>query len=418
MKQSKLFTKTQKEISKDENSINAQFLLRAGFVDRLTSGVFSYLPLGLRVLNKIENIIREEMNTVGGQEILMPALHPRENWDITGRWDVVDVLFKLTGSGEKEYALGATHEEVVTPLLKKQIFSYKDLPQSVYQIQTKFRNEARAKSGILRGREFRMKDLYSFHADQSDLDLYYEKVKDAYFRIYEKCGIGALTYLTYASGGAFSQFSHEFQTLTSSGEDLIYICDTCKISVNKEILEEIGNQCPECQSSSLREEKAIEVGNIFKLGTKFSAPFELSYTDEQGTPHDVIMGCYGIGPSRVMGTIVEVHHDDKGIIWPKNIAPYQVHLVSLCRETADIQTADKLYEKLSAQGVEVLYDDRDGVRAGEKFADSDLIGIPVRLVISPKTIEKNSVEVKLRTQSEATLVAFAELEEYLHSLNV
>lgn len=410
MRQSKLFTKTQKEISKDENSINAQFLLRAGFVDRLTSGVFSYLPLGLRVLNKIENIIREEMNALGGQEILMPALHPRENWDITGRWDVVDVLFKLVGSGDKEYALGATHEEVVTPLLKKQVFSYKDLPQSVYQIQTKFRNEARAKSGILRGREFRMKDLYSFHADQNDLDHYYENVKNAYFRIYEKCGIGELTYLAYASGGAFSKFSHEFQTLTPAGEDLIYICDECKISVNKEILEELENACPECKGKTLREEKAIEVGNIFKLGTKFSTPFGLNFKDEQDNLHDVIMGCYGIGPSRVMGTIVEVHHDDKGIIWPKNIAPYQVHLVSLCREEADRLKADDLYHRLVKNGVEVLYDDRDGVRAGEKFADSDLIGIPIRLVVSPKTLENNSVEAKMRTEGEAKLLPFEYVE--------
>ncbi len=410
MRQSKLFTKTQKEISKEENSINAQFLLRAGFIDRLTSGVFSYLPLGLRVLNKIENIIREEMNSVGGQEILMPALHPRENWDVTGRWDVVDVLFKLTGSGEKEYALGATHEEVVTPLLKKQIFSYKDLPQAVYQIQTKFRNESRAKSGILRGREFRMKDLYSFHADQIDLDSYYEKVKDAYFRIYEKCGIGALTYYTYASGGAFSKFSHEFQTLTPSGEDMIYICDDCHISVNKEILEELQNACPECKTPKLREEKAIEVGNIFKLGTRFSTPFGLSFKDEQDNLHDVIMGCYGIGPSRVMGTIVEVHNDDKGIIWPKNIAPYQVHLVSLCREQADIDQVDNLYHQLTHNGIEVLYDDREGVRAGEKFADSDLIGIPVRLVVSPKTLEKNSVEVKIRTEGEAHLLPLEDVE--------
>ena len=416
MRQSKLFTKTQKEVSKDENSINAQFLLRAGFVDRLTSGVFSYLPLGLRVLTKIENIIREEMNAVGGQEILMPALHPRENWDTTGRWDVVDVLFKLVGSGEKEYALGATHEEIVTPLLKKQVFSYKDLPQAVYQIQTKFRNEARAKSGVLRGREFRMKDLYSFHKDQTDLDAYYEQVKDAYFRIYEKFGIGSLTYLTYASGGAFSKFSHEFQTLTPAGEDLIYICDTCKISVNKEILEEIGNLCPECKKGDLREEKAIEVGNIFKLGNKFSSAFELNYKDEQDNLQDVIMGCYGIGPSRVMGTVVEVHHDERGIIWPKNIAPYHVHLVSLAREEKDIQAADEIYTKLTKQGIEVLYDDREGVRAGEKFADSDLIGIPVRLVISPKTLEQNSVEVKLRTSSEANLVSLSELEAYLRSV--
>jgi prolyl-tRNA synthetase len=416
MKQSKLFTKTQKDISKDETSVNAQFLLRGGFVDRLTAGVYSYLPLGLRVLQKIENIIREEMNAVGGQEILMPALHPRENWDTTGRWDVVDVLFKLIGAGEKEYALGATHEEVVTPLLQKSITSYKDLPTSVYQIQTKFRNEARAKSGILRGREFRMKDLYSFHTNQADLDRYYEEVHAAYNKIYERCGLGDTTYYTYASGGAFSKFSHEFQTITSAGEDIIYVCDACRVALNKEIIEEIGLQCPECKNTELREEKAIEVGNIFKLGTKFSDAFQFSFQDEQNNLSPVIMGCYGIGPSRVMGTIVEVHHDDNGIIWPKAIAPYQVHLISLCRDEADMQKAEALYQRLLEQNIEVLYDDRDGVRAGEKFADSDLLGIPVRLVISPKTIEKNSVEVKMRAGAEASLVSLDELETFIQSI--
>jgi prolyl-tRNA synthetase len=416
MKQSKLFTKTQKDISQDESSVNAQFLLRGGFVNRLTAGVYSYLPLGLRVLQKIENIIREEMNILGAQEILMPALHPRENWDRTGRWDVVDVLFKLNGAGDKEYALGATHEEVVTPLLQKSINSYKDLPQAVYQIQTKFRNEARAKSGILRGREFRMKDLYSFHTNQEDLDKYYEIVHTAYNRIYDRCGIGPMTYYTYASGGAFSKFSHEFQTITPAGEDLIYLCRKCNVALNKEIIEEIGKKCPECSDENLSEEKAIEVGNIFKLGTKFSDAFDFSFQNENDVAERVVMGCYGIGPSRVMGTIVEVHHDDKGIIWPANIAPYSVHLVSLCREEKDIAAVEELYQMMTKNGVEVLYDDRDGVRAGEKFADSDLIGIPVRLVVSPKTLEKLSVEVKKRNETEATLVELENLETYLKSL--
>src|SRR3989338_1387239 len=415
MKQSKLFTKTQKDISKDESSINAQFLLRGGFVDRLTAGVYSYLPLGLRVLTKIENIIREEMNAVGGQEILMPALHPRENWDTTGRWDVVDVLFKLSGAGEKEYALGATHEEVVTPLLQKSVTSYKDLPTAVYQIQTKFRNEARAKSGILRGREFRMKDLYSFHTNQADLDKYYEEVRQAYVRIYERCGLGAVTYYTYASGGAFSKFSHEFQSITPAGEDHIFVCEKCNVALNKEIVEELGIQRPECSGKDLKEEKAIEVGNIFKLGTKFSDAFSFSFQDESDQAQPVIMGCYGIGPSRVMGTIVEVHHDNNGIIWPKNIAPYQVHLVSLCRDE-QIAKADEIYNTLVSQGIEVLYDDREGVRAGEKFADSDLLGIPVRLVVSPKTLEKDSVELKMRTSSQASMLVISELVAFLKGL--
>ncbi len=416
MRQSKLFTKTQKDVSKDEASINAQLLLRGGFVDRLTAGVYSYLPLGLRVLNKIENIIREEMNTIGGQEILMPALHPRENWDTTGRWDIMDVLFKLNGAGEKEYALGATHEEIITPLMQKSITSYKELPTAVYQIQTKFRNEARAKSGILRGREFRMKDLYSFHTNQQDLDEYYEKVRIAYNRIYERCGLGSNTYYTYASGGAFSKFSHEFQTVTPAGEDHIYICEKCTVALNKEIVAEMGMQCPQCSEKSLREEKAIEVGNIFKLGTKFSDAFGFSFQDESDEAHPVIMGCYGIGPSRVMGTVIEVHHDEKGILWPKNVAPYAVHIVSLCREESDVEKANAIYAMLEGESVEVLYDDREGLRAGEKFADSDLLGIPVRLVVSPKTLEQNSVEVKLRSAAEATLVRIDELSVFLKSV--
>lgn len=408
MRQSQLFTKTQKQISEDEVSINAQLLLRAGFVDRLFAGVYTILPLGLRVLTKIENIIREEMNRVGGQEILMPALHPKENWDVTGRWDVVDVLFKLNGSGDKEYALGATHEEIVTPLMKRFLLSYKDLPRAVYQMQTKFRNEARAKSGILRGREFRMKDLYSFHANQENLDEYYERMTEAYFRVYTRCGLREKTYLTFASGGAFSKYSHEYQTITEAGEDLIYICEKCQIAANKEILADVDNACPQCKNKELKEQKAIEVGNIFKLGTRFSEPFDLRFMDETGQEKPVIMGCYGLGPSRVMGTVVEVHHDDKGIVWPTEIAPFAIHLISLCQESKDVETATDLYNTLTEKGIEVLYDDRPDARAGEKFADSDLFGIPLRVVVSPKTIAAQSVETKARAAGEAKIIPLNE----------
>lgn len=409
MKQSQLFTKTVKDVSKEEVSKNAQLLLRGGFVDRLSAGIYSYLPLGLRVLQKIEHIVREEMNVVGGQEILMPALHPRENWDTTGRWDVVDVLFKLTGHGEKEYALGATHEEIVTPLVQKFAVSYKDLPIAVYQMQTKFRNEARAKSGILRGREFRMKDMYSFHTSQEDLDVYYDQVKAAYERVYARCGLGDITYFTYASGGAFSKYSHEFQTLTEAGEDLISVCDKCRVAVNKEILEDVNNSCPECGNVSLVEKKAIEVGNIFKLGTKFSDAFKFVFADENGEKKSVIMGCYGIGPSRVMGTVIEALADDRGMVWPKEIAPYQVHLVSLCKDEEQVKKSDEIYNQLTQAGVEVLYDDRPGVRPGEKFADSDLIGIPTRIIVSQKTLEQDSVEIKERTEEASRLVKMSEL---------
>lgn len=413
MRQSKLFTKTLKDISKDEVSLNAQFLLRAGFIDKLMAGVYSYLPLGLRVLTKIENIIREEMNVLGAQEILMPGLHPRENWDTTQRWDVVDVLFKLKGAGDKDLALGPTHEEIVTPLVQKFVFSYKDLPQAVYQIQTKFRNEPRAKSGILRGREFRMKDLYSFHTSQEELDSYYEKVKIAYARIYERLGIGSMTYLTYASGGAFSKYSHEYQTVTDAGEDIIHFCAQCNIAINKEILADLSQKCPECGNENLQEKKAIEVGNIFKLGTRFTDSFQFTVTGKEGAEEKIVMGCYGIGPSRIMGTIVETLHDDKGMIWPEEVAPYDIHLVSLCRDEADQSQADQLYHELQKQGFDVLYDDREGVTAGAKFADSDLIGIPTRIVVSPRTLEKESVELKKRNEADAAVVLISELKNIL-----
>lgn len=390
MKQSILFTKTLKDAPKDETSLNAITLIRAGFVDKVGAGIYTFLPLGMRVMEKILKVIREEINSTGGQEILMPALLPKEAWETTGRWENFDALFKLTGSDSREYALGATHEEAVTPLAKKFIFSYRELPFSVYQIQTKFRNEKRAKAGLLRGREFLMKDQYSFHANQEDLDRFYEEVKAAYYRIYERLGVGEITYLTYASGGAFAKYSHEFQTLAQAGEDHIYICDHCQIAVNREIIEE-QNSCPVCGNTELREEKAIEVGNIFKLGTRFSRACNLNYTTAEGESEEVIMGCYGIGPSRLLGTIVEVYHDEKGLKWPKEIAPFQVHLLSLKSD----KEAEEIYQKLIAQGVEVLYDDRD-VSAGEKFADADLIGIPERVVVSAKTLAEDSVEIKNR----------------------
>ena len=280
MRQSKLFTKTQREAPKDEVSLNAQLLIRAGFVDKLMAGVYTYLPLGLRVLDKIKNIIREEINAVGGQEILMPALNPKENWVKTGRWDGLDVLFRLEGAGGKEYALGASHEEVVTPLVQRFANSYKDLPVAVYQIQDKFRNEPRAKSGLLRGREFSMKDLYSFHANEKDLDGYYEKVKAAYLKIYERCGLGPLTHVVFASGGTFSKYSHEFQTITEYGEDTIFVCSKCGTGVNKEIIDEQKHALNAAMKNWKK--KSIEVGNIFKLKTKYSAAFDYKYTDEKG----------------------------------------------------------------------------------------------------------------------------------------
>lgn len=403
MKQSQLFTRTIKELPKDETSFNAQMLIRAGFVDKVAAGVYSFLPLGLRVLNNIREIIREEMEAVGGQEISMTAFASKEMWSATGRFDTMDVLFKLAGSDKKEYVLNPTHEEVVTPLAKKFVNSYKDLPFSVFQIQTKFRNEKRAKAGLMRGREFLMKDLYSFHSSQEDLDIYYEKVLASYTRIFERVGLGDLTYMTFASGGTFSKYSHEFQTLTDAGEDIIYTCEKCKMAINKEIIED-QNTCPKCGSKDLKQEKAVEVGNIFKLGTKYSEPFDLSYMDASGEKKLVIMGCYGIGLSRVMGTIVEVCHDDRGIIWPETVAPFKIHLISLNQN----EKAEEIYQELKTSGFEVLFDDRDK-GAGEKFADADLIGCPIRLVLSTKTLENGSIEIKYRKEAESKNIPLTDL---------
>lgn len=403
MRQSQLFTKTQKEAPKDEVSMNAKLLIRAGFIDKLMAGVYTILPLGLLVMKKIENIIREEMNAIQGQEIFMPTLQPKENWETTGRWSTMDDLYKVKDSTGKEMALGPTHEEVVVPLMEKYLNSYRDLPFYVYQFQNKFRMELRAKSGILRGREFIMKDLYSFHLDEKDLDDYYEKAKTAYFKIFQRVGLGEQTYLTFSSGGSFSKYSHEFQTVTPAGEDVIYVCHKCKLAINKEIKNET-EKCPDCGSGDFKEEKAIEVGNIFKLKNKYSAPFGLKITNEKGEKKEVTMGCYGIGLGRLMGTIVEIYHDEKGIIWPEVVAPFRVHLLNLGQK----EEAEKIYQELTDKKIEVLYDDREA-SAGEKFADADLVGIPWRVVVSQKSLEKGGLEIKERKEEKTEILKIGEL---------
>ncbi len=409
MRQSQLFLKTQKEAPKDEISANAKLLARAGFIDKLSAGIYSFLPLGFLVLRKIENIIRQEMMAAGGQEILLPALHPKENWEKTGRWQSFNALFKLEGLDEKEYALGATHEEIVVPLAKKFISSYKDLPLYLFQIQTKFSNDIRAKHGLLRSRQFSKKDPYPFHADQNDLDDYYEKMADVYFKVFKRSGIGEKTYLTLASGGTFSKYSHEFQVISENGEDAIHICEKCDLAINDEIKDETP-ACPDCHSGDFKKEKAIEVGNIFKLGTKYSAPFDLKFRDRDGSEKTVVMGCYGIGPSRLMGAIVETCHDEQGIIWPNEVAPFNVHLLALGEEEKIKKEADALYEKLTGLGAEVLYDDRAALSAGEKFVEADLIGIPLRIVVSEKTLKKTSVEIKKRGEKEIQLIKLSDLK--------
>jgi len=398
MKQSFLFTKTRREAPKDEVAKNAELLIRAGFIHKEMAGAYSYLPIGLRTLNKIVGIIREEMNAIGGQEVHLTALQDPKKWQATDRWDdaKVDNWFKTELKNGNEVGLGFTHEEPLTALMKDHVRSFRDLPKAVYQFQTKFRNEERAKSGILRGREFLMKDLYSFNVDDAAHKDFYEKAKQAYIRIFDRVGLGGKTFVTFASGGSFAKYSHEFQTLCDAGEDTIYVHEGKKIAVNKEVLNDEVLSDLGVNKSDLVEKKAIEVGNIFSLGKRFSEALGLNFKDADGTSKPVIMGSYGIGPGRVMGTIVETHADEKGIVWPESVAPFQIHLVALYDKEGKVKAAaDSLYENLSKKGVEVLYDDRDA-SAGEKFSDSDLIGIPKRYVISEKTLKNNEVEMKDR----------------------
>lgn len=411
--QSNLFTKTRREDPKDEVAKNAKLLIRGGFINKEMAGVYSFLPLGLRVLNKITGIIREEMNAVGGQEISMTALQNLDVWKKTGRADdeVVDVWFKTNLKEGGELGLGFTHEEPITNMLLSHISSYRDLPISVFQFQTKFRNETRAKSGLIRGREFLMKDLYSFHGSLEEHNSFYDQAKQAYLNIFRRTGIGDQTYITFASGGSFSASSDEFQTLSEAGEDIIYLSREKNIAINKEVCTDELLAKMGINRESLEEVKSIEVGNIFHLGTKFSGPLALNFIDQAGEIKPVIMGSYGLGPSRLMGTIAEVLSDDKGIIWPKEVAPFDVHIIVIGGEDSEAMTeATKLASKLEASGLEVLLDDRDRP-AGEKFADADLYGIPTRVVISPKTLEEGAIEVKDRKTGEVKKLSEEELLE-------
>lgn len=411
MRQSQLFTKTRKEAPKDEVSKNAQLLTRAGYVHKELAGVYSYLPLGLRVLRKIIQVIREEMDAIGGQEIAMTALQDKKIWEKTDRWDdaKVDNWFKTEFKSGGETGLGITHEEPLTRIMTQFVSSYRDLPTYAYQFQNKFRNELRAKSGIMRGKEFMMKDLYSFSRDEEQHLDFYNRARQAYVKIFERMGMGGKTYITFASGGIFSDFSEEFQTLSEAGEDIIYVDEKKKIAVNKEVLTDDNLKKLGLQRHDLVEKKSIEVGNIFHLGTKFSDPLGLSYKDEDGKTRPVIMGSYGLGPTRLMGAIVEVFADSKGLVWPEAVAPFQVHLIVLNDAAGQARaTADSLYASLNKKGVEVLYDDRD-VSAGEKFSDADLIGIPWRYVVSEKTLKEDAVEVKDRATGKVEMKKIAAL---------
>jgi len=409
MKYSKMFVKTLKTAPAAADTANHRLLVQAGFVRQVMAGVYSYLPLGLRVLNKISKIVREEMDGIDAQEVLMPILHPSALWKQTGGWDKIDVLFKVKSRTDREYALAQSNEETVTPLAKEWIHSAKDLPLAIYHINWKFRDELRSKSGIMRGREFLMKDMYSFHATQEDFDKFYAKAKVAYMNVYKRLGLVAKA--TEASGGAFTEkVSYEFEVLTDAGEAPVLYCDKCDYCVNVDDIKtyKLGDECPICHKDNLKSAMASEVGNVFDLGTKYSKAFELSINDSEGNKIFPIMGCYGIGISRTMGVIVEKFNDERGIVWPASIAPFTVHLCSLnTNDEAVIKNADSIYESLTKAGIEVLYDERTDVGAGQKLGEADMIGCPIRAVISTKTGDQ--IEVKMRSEKDSKLVSLEEL---------
>ena len=415
MRQSQLFTKTRKTAPKDEVAKNAQLLIRAGYIHKEMAGVYAYLPLGLRVVENIKRIVRDEMNAIGGQEMIMTALQRKELWEQTDRWDdaKVDVWFKSALRAGGEVGFGWSHEEPITDMMKNYLESYRDLPAFVYQFQTKLRNELRAKSGIMRGREFVMKDMYSYTVSEEAHKAFYEKTIEAYHRVFARVGIGERTFLTFASGGAFTQFSHEFQTLSDVGEDTVYLHRAKKLAINDEVMQDEVLAQLGVTRDELEKAPAIEVGNIFSFGGMKSEQLGLRFKDETGESKPVILGSYGIGITRLMGTVVEIFADDKGLVWPKELSPFPVHLVSITSGNEQVsKEADRLYEQLKENGIECLYDDRDA-RAGEKFADSDLIGIPLRVVISEKTMSSGGAEVVERATGAAKLVPESGIIEYL-----
>jgi len=418
MRQSKLFCETKRTSPKDAQVLSHKYLIRADFIERSLSGVYRFLPLGFKVLKKIENVIREEIAALGGQELYLPALQNKNLWLETNRWKTIDPpLFKLKDRHQKELGLGSTHEEEITDVFRKRIKSYQDLPLYIFQIQDKFRNEMRATGGLLRTREFLMKDLYSFHTDEKDLAVFYEKVKKAYFKIFKRCGLNPIC-VEASSGTIGGELSHEFMISSPIGEDKILICKKCDFAANIEKTGEI-KECPQCQGL-LEKKSCIEIGHIFDLGTKYSKAMRADYLDKKGESYPVVMGCYGIGLPRLMATVVEIHHDQNGIIWPKETAPFPVHLIqidpplNLSGGGKIKKIAEKLYDDLQEEGVEVLYDDRDK-SPGEKFAESDLIGIPIRIVISERTLKKNCVEIKERSKNKVKLVKIARLPQFLIS---
>lgn len=410
MRLTQLFTRTRKEAPADEEAKNAQLLIRAGFIHKEMAGVYSYLPLGLRVIENIKQVVREEMNEIGGQELVMSSLQPRATWEATKRWsdDVVDIWFKSKLQDGTEVGFGWSHEEPIVQMARQHVDSYKDLPMYVYQFQTKLRNELRAKSGVMRGREFIMKDMYSCAVDADQHEAFYQATIEAYKRVYERLGIGQDTYVTFASGGAFTEFSHEFQTICEAGEDVIYLHRGKNLAVNEEVLNDANLTKLGIKRDELEKVKTAEVGNIFNFGTQKSKDMDFAFTNEAGERQFVHLGSYGIGISRLMGVLAEKFSDDKGLVWPEGIAPAQVYLARLGDDAKTVEAADEAYKRLTALTGGVLYDDRD-IRAGEKFADADLLGIPYRLVVSDRTVQAGKHELKRRTSDDTEQLTIDEI---------
>lgn len=409
-KLSELFTKTSKTAPADETARNARLLIQAGFVYKVMSGVYAYTPLGLRVLENIKQVVREEMNKLGAQELIMTSLQRRDTWETTGRWDdkVVDIWFKTQLKDGTELGLAWSHEETIIEMMKQHISSYKDLPANVYQFQTKMRNELRAKSGVMRGREFVMKDMYSCSLDAAQHDAFYNATIDAYKNVFSRLGIGDDTYVTFASGGAFTQFSHEFQTVCEAGEDIIYLHRDKNLAVNEEVLNQESLDKLGIKKEDLEKVKSAEVGNIFNFGTQKSEEMDFAYTDPKGQKQYVHLGSYGIGVTRLIGVLAEKFADERGLVWPEIVAPARVQLLALGNDPEVIDAADKLYKSFIESGVSVIYDDRD-TGAGAKFADADLMGAPYRVVVSRKTLAESAVEFKLRTSDAAELLPIEQI---------
>ncbi len=410
MKQSRFFSKTKKELPKNIEVESHKLLIKADLIDQVAAGIYSFLPLGWRVYKNIENIIREEMEKLGAEEIFMPSLVPQNLWLETKRWTTIDPpLFLVKDRHNKLFGLGPTHEEIVTDLVRRRVESYKDLPFSVFQIQNKFRNEMRPTGGLLRTREFMMKDLYSFHATEEDILKFYQKVKKSYFNIFKRCGLDSVC-VEADSGTIGGKVSHEFMVISEAGEDRILVCDKCDFAAN---IEKAGRikKCPNCQAV-LQMKRAIEIGHIFALGTRYSEAMKAYFKDKSGAACPIIMGCYGIGLPRLLSVVIEKNHDKKGIIWPSNLAPFQVHLLSLENSRKVQKSADKIYKDLQKVGIAVLYDDRQGKTAGEKLVEADLLGLPYRVIVSERTLAKNWVEVKKRDKRKIQLICPSKIKSF------